>query len=102
LGLNIEPEWNGAILQGIPEGMDPVPGIWSAFPAETEYFGDRYNHVMINFVVRNVQKMVDQLREMGCDVDEKVESNEYGTFGWVTDPEGHRVELWQPPVIANE
>ena len=80
--------------------MDPVPGIWSAFPEDTSYFGDSRNQVMVNFVVRDVQLMVDQLREMDCNVDEKVESNEYGTFGWVTDPEGHRIELWQPP--ANE
>ena len=52
---------------------------------------------MINFVVRDVQRMVDQLREMKCAVDDRVETNEYGTFGWVTDPEGHRIELWQPP-----
>ena len=97
LGLPIEPEWHGAVLPGIPQGMNPVPGIWSAFPQDTEYFGDSRNQVMINFVVRDVQAMVDQLREMGCDVDDKVESNEFGTFGWVTDPEGHRIELWQPP-----
>lgn len=97
LGLPIEPEWFGAVLPGVPDGMEPVTGIWSAFPENTAYFGDPKNRVMVNFAVRDVQRMVDQLREMGCDVDEKVESNEYGTFGWVTDPEGHRVELWQPP-----
>ncbi len=41
--------------------------------------------------------MLDQLRGNGCEVDEKVEDTEYGKFGWVMDPEGNRVELWEPP-----
>jgi predicted enzyme related to lactoylglutathione lyase len=47
--------------------------------------------------VADVIALVSVLREEGCDVDEKTESSEYGTFGWVTDPEGRRIELWQPP-----
>lgn len=40
------------------------------------------------------------LRDEGCEVLEKTEDPEYGRFGWVMDPEGHKVELWQPPAAG--
>jgi predicted enzyme related to lactoylglutathione lyase len=52
---------------------------------------------MVNFRVRDLHAMLDQLRAKGCDVDDKVEDSEYGKFGWVMDPEGNRIELWEPP-----
>lgn len=98
LGLDIEESWCGAVLPGAPAGSPlDVPGIWSAFPADTDYFGDRRNQVMVNFVVEDRDRMLEQLRANGCTVDEKVEQNEFGRFGWVTDPDGNRLELWQPP-----
>jgi predicted enzyme related to lactoylglutathione lyase len=42
--------------------------------------------------------MLEQLRANGCDVDEKVDESDYGKFGWVMDPEGNRIELWEPPL----
>ena len=41
--------------------------------------------------------MLAQLRDNGCQVDDKVEESDFGRFGWVTDPEGNRIELWEPP-----
>ena len=51
---------------------------------------------MVNFRVRDLDAMLTQLRAAGADVDENVEEYEFGRFGWATDPEGNRFELWQP------
>jgi predicted enzyme related to lactoylglutathione lyase len=52
---------------------------------------------MINFRVADLDAVLAALRAEGCQVDEKTDRSEFGAFGWVTDPEGNRVELWQPP-----
>jgi len=50
---------------------------------------------MINYVVRNLERMLEQLRRGGIKI-EKVEDYDYGRFAWITDPEGNRIELWEP------
>ncbi len=103
LGLDIDDAWFGAILPGGTEGQPHVGGgLWSAFEEETDYFGARENQFMINFRVANRDAILNQLKNAGCDVDEKTEENEFGHFCWVTDPEGNRVELWQPPAAAEQ
>ncbi|MAW76835.1 MAG: glyoxalase [Planctomycetes bacterium] len=97
LGLAIEAEWNGATLPGLERVEKGTGGIWSAFPQDTEYFGSDQNQFMINFRVPDRDAMLAQLRAADCNVDERTEDSEYGRFGWVTDPEGNRVELWQAP-----
>ena len=52
---------------------------------------------MINFRVENLEELFAQLKREGVDVDPKVETYDYGKFGWITDPEGNRIELWKPP-----
>jgi predicted enzyme related to lactoylglutathione lyase len=52
---------------------------------------------MINFQVENLEEMLAQLRDEGVEVDPKVESYDYGKFGWIMDPEGNRIELWESP-----
>ena len=74
--------------------------VWAPFPADTDYFGPGQNQWMINFRVDDLQGMLAQLREAGVEVLERVEETAYGNFGWIVDPAGNRVELWQPP--ANE
>ena len=73
------------------------PTVFAAFDADTDYFGARSQQVMLNFRVADLDAMLAQLRAAGADVAEAVEEYEgIGRFGWVTDPEGNRVELWQP------
>jgi predicted enzyme related to lactoylglutathione lyase len=67
--------------------------VWSVFPESTTYFPGK---TMVNFRVRDLDAMLAQLRSFGAAVDERVEDSDYGRFGWVTDPEGNRIELWQP------
>ena len=69
--------------------------VWSIFPANTDYFGASSGTFMINYRVSNLRAMVEQLRSSGIAV-EKIEEHEYGTFAWLTDPEGNRIELWEP------
>ena len=52
---------------------------------------------MINFRVDDLDALLQQLRSEGVQVDADVQDSEYGKFGWIMDPEGNRVELWQPP-----
>jgi uncharacterized glyoxalase superfamily protein PhnB len=51
---------------------------------------------MINLQVENLDELLPQLKREGVDVDLKVESYDYGKFGWIMDPEGNRVEPWEP------
>lgn len=70
--------------------------VWSTFPTDTAYFGGGPATQMVNYRVRDLDAMLAQLRAAGVRVDEKVEDFEYGRFCWATDPEGNRIELWQP------
>ena len=71
--------------------------VWSLFPRDTKYFGTGPQTVMVNYMVDDLDGMLVALREAGVDVDPKREDSEYGRFAWATDPEGNRIELWQPP-----
>ena len=73
------------------------PTVWSAFDADTDYFGRRDQQCMVNFRVRDLDAMREQLRAIGAVVLDETEAMEgLGRFGWVEDPEGNRVELWEP------
>jgi len=68
--------------------------LWAPFPSDSNYYP---GPLMVNFRVANLDAMLAQLRAAGVKVDDKVEDSELGRFGWCVDPEGNRVELWQPP-----
>jgi predicted enzyme related to lactoylglutathione lyase len=93
LGVPVEAGQTYASLTSTGAGEVTV---WSTFPADTKYFGGGQSSLMINYRVRNLDAMLAQLRAAGAKVDDKVEDLEYGRFGWGTDPEGNRFELWQP------
>lgn len=100
LGIDVL-EWGGAtFMWSDPDATRPDGGVtvWSLFPADSEYFGNPAQQVMVNYRVANLDQLVEALRAEGCDVDSRTETSEYGRFGWVTDPEGNRIELWEPPV----
>ncbi len=75
----------------------PGATIWSPFKEDTQYFAPSRASFMVNFRVVDLDRMLAQLRAAGVEVDEKTEASEFGKFGWCMDPEGNRVELWQPP-----
>ena len=70
--------------------------VWSVFPEDTKYFAPSTAAYMFNLRVRNLSAMLQQLRAAGAQVDDHVEEYDYGNFGWVMDPEGNRIELWEP------
>jgi catechol 2,3-dioxygenase-like lactoylglutathione lyase family enzyme len=69
--------------------------VWAVFPPDTDHFGPTQPAFMINYRVSNLERMLAQLRSKGVAV-EKVEDYDYGRFAWITDPEGNRIELWEP------
>lgn len=71
--------------------------VWSAFPAVTEYFGPGEQSAMVNLIVDDLDAALGQVRAGGAQVVDEVTDEAYGRFGWFVDPEGNRVELWQPP-----
>ena len=76
---------------------DPGPCVtWAPFAKDTTYFEPSKASFMINFRVRDLRAMLAQLRAAGAVVDEKVQEEPYGKFGWAMDPEGNRIELWEP------
>jgi predicted enzyme related to lactoylglutathione lyase len=90
-------EWGRTFQWDEPQyGAEPGSTVWSIFKPESKYFPVS-QAVMINYRVADLHALVAALRAEGCNVDEKVEETEFGKFGWVTDPEGNRIELWEPP-----
>ena len=69
---------------------------WAPFPADTKYFGEAGARFMINYRVEDLDATLTRLREEGVEVDAETAEHEYGRFGWAHDPEGNRIELWQP------
>ena len=74
--------------------------VWSIFAADTDYFGPSRPAFMVNYRVANLERMLEQFRHQGIAV-EKVEEFDYGRFAWITDPEGNRIELWEPKAGAD-
>jgi predicted enzyme related to lactoylglutathione lyase len=101
LGLDIQ-DWGGLSFPPphTAAGAEPLAAhtTWCIFPADSDYFGGpRSAPFMVNYRVADLDALLAVLRREGCTVDEKTEVSEYGKFGWVVDPEGNRIELWQPP-----
>jgi predicted enzyme related to lactoylglutathione lyase len=101
LGMDIQ-AWGG--LTFAPPATDhphaTVPSVWSVMPSDTDYFAPSHSTFMVNYRVENLDELLKVLRNEGCAVQEKTDSSEYGKFGWVMDPEGNKIELWEPPVGA--
>ncbi|MFN8521658.1 MAG: VOC family protein [Chloroflexota bacterium] len=98
LGIDVL-DWGGAVFPWADSEGNPTTGmtIWNVTEADTEYFAPSTSPFMINYRVADLHALVRTLREEGCTVMEKVDESEFGKFGWVMDPEGNKVELWEPP-----
>jgi predicted enzyme related to lactoylglutathione lyase len=96
LGVPIE-SWGGAFFEW--KSLDARGGagtVWSAFKADTAYFAPSTKPFMLNFVVDDLDAMLAQARAAGARVEDKVSDEFNGRFGWLVDPEGNKVELWEP------
>jgi len=96
LGIDVH-EWGGAIFRWVDDTGTPVNGttVWSV--GDGSYFAPSRASFMVNYRVADLKGLLKVLREEGCQVLDKIEESEFGIFGWVMDPEGNKVELWQPP-----
>ena len=99
--LGIEPanDFDGSVfIWSTDDKPDRIgSSVLGIFAQDTDYFGSENPPFMINFRVDNLTALLNSLRESGQTVDDKVEDMEgIGKFGWVIDPEGRRIELWEP------
>ncbi len=95
LGLDVS-EWGGTVFKWADDSPTGTT-LWTPFKADTGYFAPSEAPFMVNFRVADLHGLLAALRAEGCEVLEKVDESEYGKFGWVMDPEGNKVELWEPP-----
>lgn len=94
LGVPVTPPYGASFAPG-----DLPPGglqVWALFPPDTKYFGPSGQPFMINLIVDDVDGALARVAEGGAEVLPERQAESYGKFGWFVDPEGNRVELWEP------
>ena len=96
LGMSLE-GWGGAILRW-PDDKAEDKGltVWNVAKKETQWFSPSNSSFMINYRVDNLDEMIAQLRADGIEIIQGPESHENGKFAWIMDPDGNKVELWEP------
>jgi predicted enzyme related to lactoylglutathione lyase len=96
LGLQLEP-WGGAILKWAEDTSDDRGlTVWHVAEKDTAWFSPSPSSFMINYRVDDLAGMLAQLRHNGVEILKGPESHENGQFAWILDPDGNKVELWQP------
>ncbi len=71
--------------------------VWALLGPRDYDFGSKHARAMVNYRVRDLDWVLKMLRRERVAVEDRIEESKYGRFGWVTDPEGNRIELWEPP-----
>jgi predicted enzyme related to lactoylglutathione lyase len=96
LGMALEP-WGGAVLRW-PDDKAEDKGltVWHLAEKESQWFSPSDSSFMINYRVDNMDELIAQLRADGIEIIQGPESHENGKFAWIMDPDGNKVELWEP------
>lgn len=94
LGIPVE-DWGGAALKYDAPGHPPVV-VWSPFPQDSDYFAPSGKPFMINFAVDDMDAYLVRLEKKDVKVLKRDDSDPNGKFAWIVDPEGNKIELWQP------
>ena len=104
LGIKREPHGQGATFEWrelqAPDGSEPgakAATAWSIFPRSTKYFGASKASFMVNYRVDDLDGLLEELKKAGVEIDPHREDADYGRFAWIMDPDGNRIELWEPP-----
>jgi len=99
LGLNLE-SWGGAILRW-PDDTAEDSGltVWSTADSDTKWFSPSESSFMINYRVDNMDELLDQLKQNGVEIEKGPEPHENGKFAWIMDPDGNKLELWEPMIF---
>ena len=95
--LGLEISEHGAVDFPVAELPPDAWTVWGPFKAETRYFEPSDKPFMINFIVDDLEGVLERAERGGAERVGGIEDYEYGRFGWFLDPEGNKVELWQPP-----
>jgi catechol 2,3-dioxygenase-like lactoylglutathione lyase family enzyme len=94
LGVKLEP-WGGAMLRYDAPGHPPVL-VWSPFPQTTTYMAPSTREFMLDFAVDDLDAFITRLKAKGVPVLKRDDSDATGRFAWIVDPDGTKIELWQP------
>jgi predicted enzyme related to lactoylglutathione lyase len=99
LGIKNEPHGQGAMLHWREDENPERRGttVWALFEKHSKYFEPSRAPFMLNYRVDDLDALLEALRAEGVEIDPKREDHEYGKFAWITDPEGNKIELWEPP-----
>ena len=98
LGIDVQ-AWGGAAFTWTDGDGKPFAGTtaWNIAASSSEDYAPSKSSFMVNYRVADLPALLAALRAEGCNVLDKVDESEFGKFGWVLDPEGNKVELWEPP-----
>jgi len=98
LGVDVQ-AWGGAAFSWADADGKPTGGttVWSVASSDSDQFAPSSAAFMVNYRVDDLLALVDALKSEGCNVLDRIDDSEYGKFAWVIDPEGNKVELWEPP-----
>lgn len=96
LGIKLE-EWGGAILKWEEDHADDKGlTVWTTAKSDTKWFNPSESSFMINYRIDDMDGMIEQLKAGGVEIVQGPEQHENGTFAWIMDPDGNKVELWEP------
>ncbi len=99
LGLTFEP-WGGALLRWTEDAkVDGGVTVWSAAKPDTTWFSPSESSFMINYRVDDLEGLVAHLRANGVEILQGPDVDDNGSFAWILDPDGNKVELWEPKAM---
>lgn len=102
LGINLE-SWGGAILRWTDDNAeDGGLTVWSVADSDTKWFNPSESSFMINYRVDNLDEMLDQLKQNGIEIVSGPQSDKNGKFAWIMDPDGNKIELWEPMISDDQ
>ncbi|MHA6278821.1 VOC family protein [Salinimicrobium sp. CAU 1759] len=94
LGLNTD-QWGSTFWWKDKEGSD-CSTQWSPMKNDTDYYEPSKKQFMINYRVENLEELLEELKKEGVEIVGEMQTFEYGKFGWIMDPDGNKIELWEP------
>lgn len=99
LGIKAASDGTGAMFPwSNPNGNSGGMTVWAIFPQSTKYFDPSPSPFMINYCVENLGALLEELKKEDVTIDPHREDYDYGRFAWIIDPDGNRLELWEPRI----
>ena len=98
LGMRLE-DFGAAILEWQNDtAEDKGTTVWHVADHDSDWFSPSKSSFMINYRVDDMAAMIEQLSAAGVDIQQGPEYHENGAFAWIMDPEGNKIELWEPKI----